>query len=321
MPQPFYHLRPNKYVDRHLFLNALERLAPYLSIKDYRYVGFGSYLFDDFKLIHNKLNISTMISLECDPCEFRRAEYNVPFKCIKIFNQTSSDFISSNEWDDQNNIVWLDYTSPKQLSKQFSDIESLLNKTMAHDIIRVTFNANADSLGKLTAEKGLDARMEKFERRMSDYLPADYSSMDFNKENYPLFLLRCLRLLISNAFPEGKYDKRFLLPLFSSVYQDSEHRMLTFTGIILKDRSEVSTIKDFFTDMPYINFEWDKPSKISIPGLTIKEMQEINKLLPSTSAEEQIEERFDFVFGTKKEEINSYISFYKYYPNFHSVNF
>ena len=116
MSQPFYHLRPNKYVDRHLFLNALERLAPYLGIKDYRYVGFGSYLFDDFKLIHNKLNISTMISLECDLCEYKRAEYNVPFNCIRIINQTSTDFLSSNEWDDQNNIVWLDYTSPKKIS-------------------------------------------------------------------------------------------------------------------------------------------------------------------------------------------------------------
>ena len=321
MSQPFYHLRPNKYVDRHLFLSVLDRLGPYLSIGEYRYIGFGSYLFDDFKLMHERLHISSMISLESDVSVFKRATFNAPYNCIEIVNQSSTDYISSGNWDDQKSVIWLDYTSPKQLPKQFSDIASLLNKTITHDIVRMTFNANADTLGKITQEYGLEQRMEKFKSRMADYLPADYNPTDFNKENYPLFILKCLRLLISDAFLENEYDKRFMLPIFSTIYQDSEHRMLTFTGIVLNDYNEVDTIKSFFPDIPYINFEWDNPSKINIPGLTVKEMLEINKMLPSENAKEQIEESFDFVFGGKKEEINSYISFYKYYPSFQSINF
>lgn len=321
MAQPFYHLRPNKYVDRHLFLNMLEHLSSYLVLKDYRYVGFGSFLFDDFKLIHDRLNIISMISLESSPTTYVRAQYNVPYSCIKIVNQTSTDFISSDEWDNQNNIIWLDYTSPKQLPKQFSDIATLLNKTMAHDIIRITFNANADTLGKITQEKGLETRKEKFEQRMSDYLPSHYDEYDFNKDRYPLLLLKCLRLLIADAFPECEFDKRFLLPVFSTIYQDGEHRMLTFTGIILDNREEVQRIEEFFSDVPFVNFAWDKPSKISIPSITLKEMLEINKLLPSDNAGEQIEKKFSFIFEGKEEEINSYISFYKYYPSFHSINF
>lgn len=321
MSQPFYHLRPNKYVDRRLFLNALERLGPYLCLHDYRYVGFGSYLFDDFKLMHDRLHISSMISLERDYNEYKRAQFNVPYNCITIVNQTSTDYISNGVWDDQKNIVWLDYTSPRQLPKQFSDIAALLNKTVKHDIVRVTLNANADTLGKLTSESGLKERMEKFKSRMFDYLPADYSESDFNKENYPLLLLKCIRLLISDAFLENEYDKRFFLPIFSTIYQDSEHRMLTFTGIVLDNRDEIQTLKSFFTDMPYINFEWDNPSNISIPELTIKEMLEINTMLPSIHAGEQITKKFDFIFNTKGNEIQSYISFYKYYPSFHSINF
>ena len=321
MSQPFYHLRPNKYVDRCLFLNVLERLGPFLSIMDYRYIGFGSYLFDDFKLVHERLHISSMISLENDASVFKRAKYNAPYNCIEIVNQTSTDYISNGDWDDKKSVIWLDYTSPKQLPKQFSDIASLLNKTIAHDIVRVTFNANADTLGKLTKEYGLENRMEKFKSRMSDYLPADYYPADFNKENYPLFILKCLRLLISDAFIENEYDRKFLLPVFSTVYQDGEHRMLTFTGIVLDDYDEVNKIKGFFSDIPYVDFEWDNPSKINIPGLTVKEMLEINKMLPSNDAEKQIEESFDFVFEGKEEEICSYTSFYKYYPSFLSVNF
>ena len=36
-----YRLRPNKAVDRELFLSLLTRLAPKLSLEKYHYVGLG----------------------------------------------------------------------------------------------------------------------------------------------------------------------------------------------------------------------------------------------------------------------------------------
>ena len=67
MAQPFYHLRPNKYVDRCLFVAALDRLNTKIQLKEYRYIGFGSFMFEDFKLLHDRLNINSRISLEADP--------------------------------------------------------------------------------------------------------------------------------------------------------------------------------------------------------------------------------------------------------------
>lgn len=52
-----------------------------------------------------------------------------------------------------------------------------------------------------------------------------------------------------------------------------------------------------------------------------KEMIEINKLLPGKDVEEQLLREFNFVFDDKAEEASSYISFYKYYPSFQSINF
>ena len=127
--------------------------------------------------------------------------------------------------------------------------------------------------------------------------------------------------MLSRLFRETKFDKRFIVPMFSTVYQDSEHLMLTFTSVVLDDHEEEQRIKEAFSDIPYVNFEWECPSLIKIPELTIKEMLEINKLLPSEDAEEQLSKNFGFVFGDKKGEIESYISFYKYYPSFQSVNF
>lgn len=318
MSQPFYHLRPNKYVDRGLFVNTLERLNSVIRLQQHRYIGFGSYLFDDFKLLHDRLNIETMISLEADTAIFNRAKYNIPYSCIKVVNQKSTDFIAGGDWGEQNNIIWLDFVSPKLLAQQFNDIAALSNLVLPHDIIKVTFNANADTLGKI--DIGQDARFEKLKSRIGEHIPTDATAAECTKDKYPILLLRCLRVMLSKCFRENKYDKRFLLPLFSTVYQDSEHRMLTFTCVVLDSHDEENEIKKSFDDISYVNFEWDKPSLIKIPELTIKEMIEINKLLPDKDAEEQLLKKFDFVFGNKTEEIASYISFYKYYPSFQSIN-
>lgn len=171
MSQPFYHLRPNKYVDRCLFVNALERLNSQIKLQKHRYIGFGSYLFDDFKLVHDRLNIETMISLEADATIFNRAKYNAPYRCISVVNQTSTDFISGENWGEQNSIIWLDYVSPKSLGQQFNDIATLSNTALPYDVLKVTFNANADTLGKV--ELGLDSRFQKLKSRIGEYIPAD----------------------------------------------------------------------------------------------------------------------------------------------------
>lgn len=319
MSQPFYHLRPNKYVDRCLFVNVLERLNSHIKLQNHRYIGFGSYLFDDFKLLHDRLNIRTMISLEADPAVYNRAKFNLPYSCIQVINQTSTDYISESDWGDQNSIVWLDYVSPRSLGQQFCDIASLSNTVLPYDIIRVTFNANADCLG--SAANGLDARFTKLKSRIGQYVPVDATAEDCIKEKYPILLLKCLHKMLSSCFKENKYDKRFPFPLFSTIYQDGEHLMLTFTCVILDDHTEEEGIIDCFEDISYVNFQWDKPSLIKIPELTVKEMMEINTLLPSDDAEKQLLDKYSFLFEDRADEAKSYTNFYKYYPSFHSINF
>lgn len=322
MSQPFYHLRPNKYVDRFLFVNCLNRIGSVIDLKSHRYIGFGSYLFDDFKQVHDVLNISNMISLEADPVIFRRACYNAPYKCITIINQTSTDYISGGDWDGGKSIVWLDYNAPKEIAQQFSDIAALTNIVDCHDIIRVTLNANVSSLGN-SEEKDIpisEYRFNKLKERIGEYVPTDITANDITTAKYPYVILRCLRKMLEGLFVETPYDKRFILPLFSTIYKDGQ-TMVTFTGIILNDHEQETPIKRNFQDLKYVNFEWNKPSVISIPELTAKEKIDMNKLLPSKNAKKQLLKKYDFVFDDVEKEIDSYISYYKYYPSFQSVNF
>lgn len=320
MSQPFYHLRPNKYVDRHLFVAALERLNTFTMLKSYRYIGFGSYMFDDFKLLHERLDISSMVSLESDPVVCNRAKYNKPYKCIRIVNQSSTDYIAGDEWGIKKTIIWLDYTAPKNLAQQFNDVSALLNLLNTNDVFRVTFNANVSSLGDPPGEEDIhEYRLKVLKERIGEYVPVDTKPQNMTKNGYPLVLLKALHKMIGKSFVETQYDRRFLFPMYSTVYEDGQ-MMLTFTGVILDDHSKEKELKKIFKGLGFVNFEWDKPSKISIPELTVKEMIEMNKLLPSGVAQEQLKKKFDFVFS-KDSEIESFAKFYKFYPSYQSVSF
>ncbi len=324
MSQPFYHLRPNKYVDRLLFINALERLNSIINLENHQYVGFGSYVFDDFKLMHERLNISSMISLESDENIFRRAQYNLPYNCIDIIKQTSTDFISDGRLAESNSIIWLDYTAPQEIAQQFNDIAALTNIVNVHDIIRVTFNATASSLGKPEHDQSklLEYRMDVLKERIGDYIPVDVSVSELETKKYPFLLLKCLRKMINGLFVPSKFDMRFMCPLFSTIYKDGQ-TMLTFTGIILDNAQERKRICALFENIPYINLKWDDPSRIDMPELTAREILGINQMMPNEKAFNNIKEHFDFIFSSNdfESELKSYMSFYKYYPNFHSINF
>jgi len=325
MSQPFYHIRPNKHIDRYLFISCLNRLNSIVNIRKHRYIGFGSYYFDDFKQIHDELNITSMISLESDQTIFKRASFNVPYKCIKVVNQTSTDYISGSKWGKKKNIIWLDYNSPSDIATQFSDVAALTNIMNNNDVFRVTFNANVASLGSTEGSKEdpnklKQFRLENLKTRIGEHFPTDITANDFTSKKYPLVILRCFKKMIEKLFVETKYDPRFLLPLFSTVYKDGQ-TMVTFTGIVLENHNDEKRIKKEFKDLNFVNFAWDKPSIINIPELTTKEILKINQLLPSKKAKKQLIEKFNFIFDDAESEIDSYISFYKYYPSFQMVNF
>ena len=95
--------------------------------------------------------------------------------------------------------------------------------------------------------------------------------------------------------------------------------MLTLTGIVLDDHKEAISVKECLSKFSPISFSWDKPVRIEIPPLTQKEILYINNLLPGENAKQQIKDKLSFSIADDSA-IESYISFYKYYPNFHHVN-
>lgn len=323
--QPFYHLRPNKSIDRNLFVQTLIGLSRELPISNYKYTGFGSYLFDDFKLLHDILNISDMVSLEKDTVVFERAKYNKPYKCISIQNTDSTQYISDlSIQDGEHNIFWLDFVAPSDLGTQLSDYSTLLNLLNSEDIIRITLNANPDSLGTCNQPDRLqELRLETLKERVPDrYIWPTISSNDVITKNYPVTLLKIIKAVALECLNENPpYSPNFMLPLFSSVYADGQ-QMVTFTGIVLDSHEKETKIKEALKNYQHNTFLWDTPARIEIPALSVREITELNKLLPNPKIKQQLIKKFPFIFSVKDEQaINSYIDYYKYYPNYHQVNF
>lgn len=323
--QPFYHLRPNKSIDRSLFVQTLIGLSCQLPISDYSYTGFGSYLFDDFKLLHQMLNISKMTSLEKDPIEFKRAEFNLPYGCIDIKNVDSTEYLSDLMLeDDEHNIFWLDFVSPSELGMQLADYATLLQLLNPNDIVRITLNANPESLGKSdTPDELQKIRLQTLQQRVPDvYFPSSLAPADITRANYPLALLQILKSITIQSLDDcPPYSPNFMLPLFSTVYADGQ-QMLTFTGIVLDNHKNEQSIMDALRGYPHNTFSWDTPCQIDIPALSVREITELNKLLPNPNIRQQLLHDFPFIFSSKDgQAVESYISYYKYYPNYHQVSF
>lgn len=332
MGQPFYHLRPNKIIDRHLFIRTLLGLNKVINFPTYTYTGFGSYLFDDFKLVHDLLNISSMKSIEKDPDVYKRAKFNKPYDCIEIQQTTSSDYIGDLEIsDDDHNIIWLDYASPKELGNQLEDFSTLLQKLNARDIVRITLNANPSSLGYkgYSPDNIQKLRADELGKRVGEYYKGSFSPDTVTGAQYPITLLKILKYISLDVLKESVYNTNFFFPIFSTIYADGQ-QMLTYTGIILDSHDDEKEIQNALKTAPYDINKPENPCRISIPELSAYEIMELNKLLPTSATLDTILTKYNFIFKVDeddrentqtKERIESYLSYYKFYPNFHHVIF
>jgi hypothetical protein len=294
-----------------------------VNIHRYQYIGFGSFLFDDFKLVHNQLGISKMISLESDTNIYKRAIFNKPYNCIKIINQKSTDYISSMTVLHPT-IIWLDYTDPKEMGSQFADFCTVLNILNPKDIIKITLNANVESLGKGNRHGPLSVihqkRLGVLKSRINEFLPHEVKEDNLTENGYPKFLFHCLEKAASITF--NQIQNKFLLPLLPVIYQDGQ-KMITLTGMILNREEDNKKITDSISNLSFVSKDWNKPCEIKVSALTPKEILHINSLLPKNAKSDDIKNKYGYFYYSEEsiDTIKSYLEFYKYYPNFHHVSF
>ena len=112
-----YRLRPNKSVDRELFLSLLGRLSAKLKLENYFYVGLGGPFLEDFRLIHARIGIDKMICIESEEAVHKRQSFNRPIESIRCVHAKLEEFLETTEFE-LPVVLWLDFTEPKTVVSQ-----------------------------------------------------------------------------------------------------------------------------------------------------------------------------------------------------------
>jgi hypothetical protein len=277
-----YRLRPNKAVDRELFLAMLMRLAPNLGLENYHYVSLGGPFLEDFRLIHGRLGIAKMTCIETDEEVHKRQLFNRPIASIECIHKTLEDYLDETDFDSPA-IIWFDYTEPKGITTQIERFARTIGTVPIGSVLRITLNANPASLGKpnpkdLSVEVEGDVsvdrtqkptiqewRLARFKERLGALFPSGLTADGMNFKTYGQSLLRALKLAVDKEALSFR-DRRMVWTL-ATHYADGQ-AMVTATLVVCQNEDkateELMTGWEFYTKI-------DAPHRLDLPALSTLE--------------------------------------------------
>lgn len=276
-----YKLRPNKAVDRELFLALLGRIAATLKVESYQYVGLGGPFMEDFRLIHARLGIVDMVCVESEESVHQRQNFNRPVDCIKCVNNTLEDYIDSTDFD-KPTIIWFDYTEPRKITEQIERFSRTISDAPINSVLRITLNANPTSLGRppddeVAVELGdMDGhtgqkkttqewRLDRFRERLGTLFPSDLKADGMTFKNYGKSVLRALYLAVEKEVL-SLTDRKIVWSM-ATHYADGQP-MVTATLIVCG--SEDGVVEGLVNDWEYLSTP-DSPLLLDMPALSTLE--------------------------------------------------
>lgn len=288
-----YLLRLKKQIERKLIIETLQHLDAYIDIRNYHYFGFGSVYFADFIMFHKYLNIHKMTSIDNKKDDEQRFMFNKPFGFITFKISDSYPFLTKDlNWEEKL-LIWLDYDTCIDLS-MIEDTTFIAAKAKPFDIIFITVEAESPD------------KPEDFLENFDLYIPA--GSKDKNiKENFPGILNNIILTSIQTGL-NNKIKKINFLQLFNLIYRDTK-KMYTFGGIFCEDE-DITELKNKLSDLHYISHD-NRIMAIDCPILTLREKLYIDNLIYKSGRDNKCIDT-----GLNEDDINKYMEYYKYYPQF-----
>lgn len=318
-----YKLRPNKAVDREIFLSLLNRLNGTLRIDNYSYIGLGGPFLEDFRLIHARIGIKRMVCIEIDENTHKRQIFNKPFDNIDCIHTSIEDYINETEFE-LPAIIWLDFTDPKEIQNQIELFSNLLIEIPIYSILRITLNANPSSLGKpdpdelkiqredgaLSNQAELQWRLKRFKERFSTYCPTSLSFECMSHRNYGKSILDALRLSAEKVILDSA--ERKLVWSSSSHYSDGQP-MVTATVMVAETKNmEIEQILEGWE----FNSSPTNPLVIDLPALSTLERLTLEN-------GERTKDELGFVLPKshlKEDPYESFKKFYRVFPQFARID-
>ena len=292
-----YRLRTNKAVDRELFLSLLVRLAATLKLETYRYVGLGGPFLEDFRLIHGRLGITKLVSIESEEDVHKRQLFNRPVDCIECIHSTLDDFLDTSHFDEPT-IIWLDYTEPRTITDQIERFSRTIGEVPHGSVLRITLNANPTSLGKPNArdvavEAGAmgrgsrdlpnvhEWRLERFRQRLGHFFPSGLGPDGMTSKKFGRSVLEAVRLAVEREVLS--YSDREVVWCLATHYADGQP-MATATLIVNEDGKASAALERIlheweFRSTPAEPWLLDMPALSTLERLTLESTRDGRELL------------------------------------------
>lgn len=230
-----YQLRPNKFIDRQMFVELLSRLVVPRGPEKYIYVSMGGRHLIDHYAVYNQLGIEAQFSFDKNPNEVKRQIFNRPTGKTLCVELDTADLPSEldeilNEFPKKSNlIVWLDYTGSNRRTQLQEAVQTLVR--LKHgDIFRITLNASQRTLcdGDEWKRKGASSpgeyRADRLREQIQEYMPTNITTI--SDRSLADTLARCVELAAKAA--EAQEATLQIKPVLITSYKDTT-RMLTVT--------------------------------------------------------------------------------------------
>jgi hypothetical protein len=323
-----YQLRPNKFIDRELFVDLLSLIVPYTGADKYLYISMGGQHLVDHSAVYRKIGIPNLYAFDSDENTVKRQLFNRPIdmaKCDALHSGSLAgalDGVAAQFPVAKNVIVWLDYTNPHERLTQIQELVEVAKRLQPGDILRVTMNANLGTLDEWPLKwkeesfpSPKEYRLARLKTQLGSYVPTDLDGIGEN--DFAAVLCRCIELAIAKV--EGERPKITLRPVLLTSYRDGQ-RMVTAT--CLAELREGQGMPDGLRRWRFLPSSWTDLTMIEAPNLSIREKMRIDESLSEEAAE--IAKKLGFSLAETKEKgvaaIHSYQVLHRYYPEFHNVD-
>lgn len=318
-----YQLRPNKFIDRQIFIDLLSKIVPAIDHGKYAYISMGGKHLVDQESVYRRVGIHNLFSFDMNSEVVARQLCNRPIANAICTKMLAGDLAS--ELDDilalfpkaAHIVAWLDYTSAQRLS-QLQELCALLRKCRSRDVVRITMNAHNGTLnGDWQKEKAVSPAHHRASM-LHDNLGSFYdtSLIEVSKDEIPLALSYAVKLAASLVERERRNSVRFL-PVLLTSYADGQ-RMFTATILTLDADERLPVGLKGWDFMPK---DWSKIVTISAPDLSLREKVEIDKHLdkPPSKIIRAIRFQPSSELDEARVAVGSYKKLHRYYPTFSAV--
>lgn len=320
----WYQIRPNKFVDRRIFMDLAKRWTSHFSNARFFYASMGASHMVDHNHFYRHTGNSRLFSFDGNNELIARQLINRPVDsaiCERLWSNELPaylDVLYERFPDATNSIIWLDYMSTDRFA-QLQELAELLKVSRPNDLIRITLNAHTANLGPSEfRDAGFNSigsfRASQARENLGEFYDETFEELTGNR--FPALLSNSVRLAENKARDEGWEGRA--TPVLLTEYQDGQ-RMFTATLVISDGEFDDALLGEW--DFKPNN--WTDILSINVPELSAKEKFLLDQNISKTP--ENIIEDVGFLPGEDRQQaiknVESYKALHRFVPAFHNVEF